>query len=76
MSSTDRGLLWRLLPVLKSRDLGKLGPAFGYGIGCGAGIGVGLIGGLCVFLFYLSTLILHICTWFLRDVNHYCLDLN
>ncbi|XP_078181825.1 uncharacterized protein LOC144575526 isoform X2 [Carex rostrata] len=46
MSWTDRGLLWRLLPVLKSRDLGKLGPAFGCGIGCGAGIGVGLIGGV------------------------------
>ncbi|KAJ1703776.1 Glycine-rich protein [Rhynchospora pubera] len=42
----DRGVLWTLLPELKSRDLGKLGPAFGYGVGCGAGFGIGLIGGV------------------------------
>ncbi|KAJ3678106.1 hypothetical protein LUZ60_001909 [Juncus effusus] len=40
----DKGLIWSL-PVLKSRELGKLGPAFGYGAGCGLGFGVGLIGG-------------------------------
>ncbi|KAM0940165.1 hypothetical protein DsansV1_C19g0161021 [Dioscorea sansibarensis] len=40
----DRGLLWRL-PVVKTQDLGKLGPAFGIGAGCGVGFGFGLFGG-------------------------------
>ncbi|KAH7282387.1 hypothetical protein KP509_35G028200 [Ceratopteris richardii] len=40
----DKGLLWRL-PVVRTPELGKLGPGFGYGIGCGAGLGVGIIGG-------------------------------
>ena len=40
----EKGLLWKL-PVIKSRDLGKLGPAFGVGAGCGVGFGVGLLGG-------------------------------
>lgn len=39
-----KGLLWKL-PEVKSKDLGKLGPAFGFGAGCGAGFGVGLFGG-------------------------------
>lgn len=40
----DKALIWKL-PVIKSKDLGKLGPAFGYGVGCGFGLGVGLLGG-------------------------------
>ncbi|XP_008775564.1 glycine-rich cell wall structural protein-like [Phoenix dactylifera] len=39
-----RGLLWNL-PVLKSKDFGKLGPGIGYGAGCGVGVGIGLLGG-------------------------------
>lgn len=38
------GLLWRL-PVVKSKQLGKIGPAFGFGAGCGVGFGLGLMGG-------------------------------
>ncbi|XP_058097535.1 uncharacterized protein LOC131242722 [Magnolia sinica] len=41
----ERGLIWRL-PVLKLKELGKLGPALGYGAGCGFGVGVGLLGGV------------------------------
>lgn len=40
----QKGLLWKL-PELKSKQLGKLGPAFGFGAGCGLGLGVGLLGG-------------------------------
>ncbi|PKA57189.1 hypothetical protein AXF42_Ash002493 [Apostasia shenzhenica] len=40
----DKGLLWRL-PVVKSKDLGKLGPGIGFGAGCGVGVGFGLFGG-------------------------------
>lgn len=40
----EKGLIWKL-PVVKSKQLGKIGPAFGLGIGCGFGIGIGLIGG-------------------------------
>ncbi|KAL3845737.1 hypothetical protein ACJIZ3_003140 [Penstemon smallii] len=40
----DKGLLWKL-PAVKSRQLGKLGPAFGIGAGCGFGFAIGLIGG-------------------------------
>lgn len=40
----DKGPIWRL-PVLKSKELGKLGPGFGLGAGCGFGLGFGLIGG-------------------------------
>ncbi|KAJ0977206.1 hypothetical protein J5N97_012680 [Dioscorea zingiberensis] len=40
----DKGLLWRL-PVVKTQDLGKLGPGFGIGAGCGVGFGFGLMGG-------------------------------
>ncbi|KAJ6825050.1 keratin, type II cytoskeletal 5-like [Iris pallida] len=40
----DKGLLWKL-PVVKSKDVGKLGPGFGVGAGCGVGFGVGLFGG-------------------------------
>ncbi|CAH9051075.1 unnamed protein product [Cuscuta europaea] len=40
-----KGFLWKL-PVVKSKELGKLGPGFGLGIGCGFGFGVGLIGGM------------------------------
>ncbi|KAI9092544.1 hypothetical protein K1719_027672 [Acacia pycnantha] len=43
--SEEKGLLWKL-PVLKSRNLGKVGPAFGVGVGCGFGVGVGLLGGV------------------------------
>lgn len=40
----DKGLLWRL-PEVTSRELGKIGPAFGLGFGCGVGAGVGFFGG-------------------------------
>ncbi|KAK6116706.1 hypothetical protein DH2020_049526 [Rehmannia glutinosa] len=40
----EKGLLWKL-PTVKSRQLGKIGPAFGFGAGCGFGFGIGLIGG-------------------------------
>ncbi|KAF4364420.1 hypothetical protein F8388_006997 [Cannabis sativa] len=40
----DKGLVWKL-PVVKSRHLGKVGPAFGLGAGCGIGFGIGLLGG-------------------------------
>ncbi|KAL0292540.1 UNVERIFIED_CONTAM: Wall-associated receptor kinase-like 1 [Sesamum calycinum] len=40
----EKGLLWKL-PAVKSKQLGKLGPAFGVGAGCGFGFAVGLIGG-------------------------------
>nr|XP_009393497.1 PREDICTED: glycine-rich cell wall structural protein 1 [Musa acuminata subsp. malaccensis] len=40
----EKGLLWRL-PVLKAKDLGKVGPGIGFGAGCGVGFGVGLVGG-------------------------------
>ncbi|XP_075108498.1 uncharacterized protein LOC107779538 isoform X2 [Nicotiana tabacum] len=40
----EKGLVWKL-PIVKSKQLGKIGPAFGLGIGCGFGLGIGLIGG-------------------------------
>ncbi|KAL3641525.1 hypothetical protein CASFOL_016493 [Castilleja foliolosa] len=40
----EKGLLWRL-PAVKSKRLGKIGPAFGVGAGCGFGFAIGLIGG-------------------------------
>ncbi|XXG39429.1 hypothetical protein AAC387_Pa01g0390 [Persea americana] len=40
----DRGLIWRL-PLIRSKELGKLGPAVGFGAGCGFGLGLGLLGG-------------------------------
>ncbi|XP_026434421.1 protein TRIGALACTOSYLDIACYLGLYCEROL 5, chloroplastic-like [Papaver somniferum] len=40
-----KGFLWKF-PVFKTRELGKLGPAFGLGVGCGVGFGVGFLGGL------------------------------
>ncbi|KAK9270154.1 hypothetical protein L1049_025730 [Liquidambar formosana] len=40
----EKGLLWKL-PVLKSKQLGRLGPGFGLGAGCGLGVGIGLLGG-------------------------------
>lgn len=42
--SDEKGPLWKL-PVLKSKQLGKLGPGFGFGAGCGFGFGLGLLGG-------------------------------
>jgi hypothetical protein len=41
---SKRGLAWKL-PLVKSKELGKIGPAMGYGIGCGFGLGAGIIGG-------------------------------
>ncbi|KAK9941510.1 hypothetical protein M0R45_007215 [Rubus argutus] len=41
----EKGLLWKL-PVIKTHQLGKLGPAFGFGVGCGVGFGIGLLGGV------------------------------
>ncbi|XP_026446799.1 uncharacterized protein LOC113347369 isoform X1 [Papaver somniferum] len=38
-----KGFLWKL-PVFKTKELGKLGPAFGLGVGCGVGFGVGFLG--------------------------------
>ncbi|CAN4127434.1 unnamed protein product [Withania somnifera] len=40
----EKGLLWKL-PIIKSKQFGKIGPGFGLGIGCGFGLGIGLIGG-------------------------------
>ncbi|WOL03629.1 hypothetical protein Cni_G12349 [Canna indica] len=40
----DKGFLWNL-PVLKVKELGKVGPGVGVGAGCGVGFGIGLIGG-------------------------------
>ena len=40
----DRGLLWKL-PVVSTKELGKIGPGFGFGAGCGFGFGIGLLGG-------------------------------
>ncbi|KAJ4953638.1 hypothetical protein NE237_030470 [Protea cynaroides] len=45
INDPEKGLLWKL-PVLKSKNLGKLGPGFGLGAGCGFGIGLGLLGGV------------------------------
>ncbi|CAA7396564.1 unnamed protein product [Spirodela intermedia] len=42
--SRESGPFWKL-PVLKTGDLGKLGPGVGFGAGCGVGFGVGLFGG-------------------------------
>ncbi|XP_034674689.1 protein TRIGALACTOSYLDIACYLGLYCEROL 5, chloroplastic [Vitis riparia] len=41
----EKGLLWKL-PVLKSKQVGKLGPGFGFGAGCGIGLGAGFLGGI------------------------------
>ncbi|RDX69379.1 hypothetical protein CR513_51514 [Mucuna pruriens] len=43
----NKGLLWKL-PVVKSDQFGKVGPAFGLGAGCGLGFGLGLLGGVGV----------------------------
>ncbi|EFJ27311.1 hypothetical protein SELMODRAFT_412375 [Selaginella moellendorffii] len=43
----ERGLLWKL-PLVKSSEWGKLGPAFGAGVGCGVGVGAGIIGACSV----------------------------
>ncbi|XP_073283368.1 uncharacterized protein [Primulina huaijiensis] len=40
----EKGILWKL-PAVKSRQLGKLGPAFGIGAGCGLGFAIGFFGG-------------------------------
>jgi hypothetical protein len=45
----QKGLLWRL-PEVTSKELGKIGPAFGLGIGCGAGAGIGFFGGKTLLL--------------------------
>lgn len=39
------GLLWKL-PVVKTKEFGKLGPGFGIGAGCGFGFAIGLVGGM------------------------------
>lgn len=39
-----KGTLWKL-PVVRSKQFGKLGPGFGLGFGCGFGFGAGLLGG-------------------------------
>ncbi|KAL2497566.1 glycine-rich protein [Abeliophyllum distichum] len=44
MVEEEKGLLWKL-PTMKSKQFGKLGPAFGIGAGCGFGFAVGLVGG-------------------------------
>jgi hypothetical protein len=40
----EKGLLWKL-PEVRFKELGRVGPAFGFGAGCGVGFGVGLVGG-------------------------------
>lgn len=47
--SEEKGLVWKL-PQVNSKQLGKLGPAFGIGAGCGLGLGIGLLGGTILFL--------------------------
>jgi len=44
MDDDNKGLLWKL-PLVKSDQFGKLGPAFGIGAGCGLGFGAGVLGG-------------------------------
>ncbi|CAO2834432.1 unnamed protein product [Amaranthus hypochondriacus] len=44
-NDADKGLLWKL-PVIKTSQFGKIGPAFGVGAGCGFGFGLGLLGGI------------------------------
>lgn len=46
-----KGMLWKL-PAVKSKHLGKLGPAFGFGAGCGVGFGLGLMGGTQFSVFF------------------------
>eukprot|EP00252_Welwitschia_mirabilis_P006437 TRINITY_DN17320_c0_g1_i1.p1 TRINITY_DN17320_c0_g1~~TRINITY_DN17320_c0_g1_i1.p1 ORF type:complete len:154 (+),score=28.80 TRINITY_DN17320_c0_g1_i1:342-803(+) len=54
MNKVEQGKkeLWRFtenllvkLPLVQSRDHGKIGPAVGFGIGCGVGLGAGLFTG-------------------------------
>lgn len=52
-NNEEKGLLWKL-PSVNSKNLGKLGPAFGIGVGCGVGFGVGLVGGTWVYISYIS----------------------
>ncbi|KAI8526484.1 hypothetical protein RHMOL_Rhmol12G0000800 [Rhododendron molle] len=49
--------LRRKLPVLKSKELGNLGPGFGVGAGCGIGFGIGFMGGSCFLLLKLNEVI-------------------
>jgi len=68
----DKGFLWNL-PVVKSDQLGKVGPAFGFGAGCGLGFGAGLLGGsLLNSTLYFS--ISHTCYAMLRyfDGKNHC----
>lgn len=43
----EKGILWKL-PEVKSKQLGKIGPAFGIGFGCGVGLAIGIVGGMGV----------------------------
>ncbi|KAJ8484228.1 hypothetical protein OPV22_016713 [Ensete ventricosum] len=43
-SKPAKGFVWKL-PVVKTDDLGKLGPGLSFGAGCGVGVGIGLFGG-------------------------------
>jgi hypothetical protein len=56
----QKGLLWRL-PEVTSKELGKIGPAFGLGIGCGAGIG--LFGGKTLFILAFPLLRVSLVDW-------------
>jgi hypothetical protein len=58
----QKGLLWRL-PEVTSKELGKIGPAFGLGIGCGAGAGIGFFGGKTLFLLPLPLLRISLVDW-------------
>ncbi|URE09855.1 hypothetical protein MUK42_21659 [Musa troglodytarum] len=40
----EKAFVWKL-PVVKTEDLGKLGPGLSFGAGCGVGVGIGLFGG-------------------------------
>ncbi|CAL9122522.1 unnamed protein product [Musa textilis] len=40
----EKAFVWKL-PVVKTGDLGKLGPGLSFGAGCGVGVGIGLFGG-------------------------------
>ncbi|RRT56609.1 hypothetical protein B296_00028440 [Ensete ventricosum] len=42
-SKPAKGFAWKL-PVVKTEDLGKLGPGLSFGAGCGVGVGAGFPG--------------------------------
>lgn len=69
-----KGLAWKL-PHVNSKQLGKLGPAFGLGAGCGLGFGIGLLGGTSPFsllLFFPQISINLYLAFILGDLVQFC----